>query len=266
MRRRDQHAADPPALGRRPVRRAPRSGSTWCTTCPASARTCRITSRCTSSTRAPSRSRWRRTWWYRLIGFRWLFFRSGPGATNHFEGGGFARSNDDVGAEPDVPLPADRRALRRLGAGERSRLPGPHRADVLGRGGSVRIASPDPRVHPALRFNYLSTDQTASGSRRSRRGRILDPRDAMRFDGRISPAPRADGRADPRWVAGDAETAFIPPAPARWGPTRCRWSTLDDARPRLGRPPRRRRVGLPLRRERQHLRPGDDGGWRRRPT
>ena len=27
---------------------------------------------------------------------RWLFFKKGPGATNHFEGGGFARSNDDV--------------------------------------------------------------------------------------------------------------------------------------------------------------------------
>ena len=27
-----------------------------------------------------------------LVGARWLFLRSGPGATNHFEGGGFARS------------------------------------------------------------------------------------------------------------------------------------------------------------------------------
>src|SRR5207248_2805678 len=26
------------------------------------------------------------------VGFLWLFFRTGPGATNHFEGGGFARS------------------------------------------------------------------------------------------------------------------------------------------------------------------------------
>ena len=30
------------------------------------------------------------------IGARWLFLRSGPGATNHFEAGGFVRSNDDV--------------------------------------------------------------------------------------------------------------------------------------------------------------------------
>ena len=36
--------------------------------------------------------KWRRPW----IGFQWLFLRRGPGATNHFEGGGFARSNDDV--------------------------------------------------------------------------------------------------------------------------------------------------------------------------
>jgi choline dehydrogenase len=30
------------------------------------------------------------------IGFQWLFLRRGPGATNHFEGSGFARSNDEV--------------------------------------------------------------------------------------------------------------------------------------------------------------------------
>ena len=36
---------------------------------------------------------WRNRPW---VGFQWLFLRRGPGATNHFEGGGFARSNDDV--------------------------------------------------------------------------------------------------------------------------------------------------------------------------
>src|SRR6266566_58452 len=30
------------------------------------------------------------------VAFKWLFLRSGPGATNHFEGGGFVRSNEDV--------------------------------------------------------------------------------------------------------------------------------------------------------------------------
>ena len=37
--------------------------------------------------------------WHRArpkIGYQWLFHRKGLGATNHFEGGGFARSNEDV--------------------------------------------------------------------------------------------------------------------------------------------------------------------------
>ena len=42
-------------------RRAALAGSTWCTTCPASGRTCRITSRSTCSTAPPSRCRWRPT-------------------------------------------------------------------------------------------------------------------------------------------------------------------------------------------------------------
>ena len=39
----------------------------------------------------PSLQLWRRP----FIGLQWLF-RKGPGASNHFESGGFARSNDDV--------------------------------------------------------------------------------------------------------------------------------------------------------------------------
>jgi choline dehydrogenase len=31
-----------------------------------------------------------------LVGAEWLFRRSGPGATNHFEAGGFVRGNEDV--------------------------------------------------------------------------------------------------------------------------------------------------------------------------
>ena len=52
--------------------------------------------------------KWRNRPW---VGFKWLFFRSGPGATNHFEAGGFIRGDDDVAyPEPDVPLPARSRS------------------------------------------------------------------------------------------------------------------------------------------------------------
>jgi choline dehydrogenase len=40
----------------------------------------------------PYLAKWRYPW----IGAQWLFLRRGPGATNHFEAGGFVRSNDDV--------------------------------------------------------------------------------------------------------------------------------------------------------------------------
>ncbi|MEJ2749574.1 MAG: choline dehydrogenase, partial [Anaerolineae bacterium] len=41
--------------------------------------------------------------WYNKpwVGLQWLLFKSGPAATNHFEAGGFVRSNDDV-AYPNV--------------------------------------------------------------------------------------------------------------------------------------------------------------------
>ena len=62
----------------------------------------------------PSLKKWKRP----FIGAQWLFLRSGPGATNHFEAGGFVRSNKRRRVpEPDVPLPAARDPLRRLRAG-----------------------------------------------------------------------------------------------------------------------------------------------------
>ena len=39
----------------------------------------------------PSLGLWRRPW----IGMQWLA-RRGPGSSNHFEAGGFIRSNDEV--------------------------------------------------------------------------------------------------------------------------------------------------------------------------
>jgi choline dehydrogenase len=48
---------------------------------------------CTQPVSVAPGLKWRNRPW---IGFQWLVFRSGPGATNHFEAGGFVRSNDDV--------------------------------------------------------------------------------------------------------------------------------------------------------------------------
>ena len=67
-----------------------------------------------------------------MIGARWLLFKDGLGATNHFETGGFIRSRAGV-PYPDIqfhflPLAVD---LRRLLARQGAWLPGARRADAL---------------------------------------------------------------------------------------------------------------------------------------
>ncbi len=92
------------------------------------------------------------------IGFDWLFFRKGLGATNHFEGGGFARSNEDVDW-PNLMFHFLPIAIRYDGTapteghGYQVHI-GPMYADTRG---WVKIDSTDPLKHPKMLFNYLST-------------------------------------------------------------------------------------------------------------
>jgi choline dehydrogenase len=162
-------------------------------------------------------------WRYRpWIGFQWLFFRKGPGATNHFEGGGFARSNDDV-AYPNLMFHFLPIAVRYDGSspagghGYQVHV-GPMYSDDRG---SVKITSTDPAVHPALRFNYLSTDQ----DRREWVEAIHVARDILNQpamdpfnDGETSPGPSVSTDQEILdWVAKDAETALHPSCTARMG-------------------------------------------------
>ena len=149
------------------------------------------------------------------IGANWLFFRQGPGATNHFEGGGFARSNEEV-AYPNLMFHFLPIAIRYDGSvpagghGYQVHI-GPMYSDARG---SVKIKSADPAVHPALRFNYLSTDTDrrewveAIGVARH----ILNQPAFDEFnDGELSPGKEVD--TDQQildWVATDAETALHP--------------------------------------------------------
>ena len=100
--------------------------------------------------------------WYNKpwIGAQWLFLRSGPAATNHFEAGGFVRSNDEV-AYPNLMFHFLPLAIRydgtSPGGGHGYQVHvGPMYSDARG---TVKLKSADPTVHPALRFNYLSTQQ-----------------------------------------------------------------------------------------------------------
>ncbi len=156
------------------------------------------------------------------IGMRWLVSRSGPAATNHFEAGGFARSNDDV-AYPNLmfhflPLAVRYDGSRPIrGHGYQVHV-GPMYSDARG---SVKIASPDPRQHPQLRFNYLSTAQDRQEwveAIRVTRHLLSQPALAAFDGGEISPGPAVRSDEDILgWVASDAETAYHPSCTARMG-------------------------------------------------
>jgi choline dehydrogenase len=150
-----------------------------------------------------------------MIGARWLLARSGPGATNHFEAGGFARSNEDVGY-PNLMFHFLPIAIRYDGSapagghGYQVHI-GPMYSDARG---SVQIVSADPGVHPKLRFNYLSTE----ADRREwveaiavARHILSQPALSQYNGGEISPGPSV--RTDEQvldWVRRDGETALHP--------------------------------------------------------
>ncbi len=161
------------------------------------------------------------------IGAEWLFLRRGVGATNHFEGGGFARSNDEV-AYPNIMFHFLPIAIRYDGSqpaaehGYQVHI-GPMYSDVRGH---LRIKSRDPLQHPALQFNYLSTEN----DRRewveiihTARKILSQPAFAAFDGGEISPGPSVQTDAEILdWVAQDAETALHPSCTAKMG-------TGDDA-------------------------------------
>jgi choline dehydrogenase len=149
-----------------------------------------------------------------LVGLKWLLFKSGPGATNHFEAGGFIRSNDEV-AYPNVmfhflPIAVRYDGTAPKGHGYQLHV-GPMYSDARG---SVRITSRDPRVHPALRFNYLSTDQDRSEwieCVRAARAILNAPAFEPFNGGELSPGPSVETDEEILdWVRRDAETALHP--------------------------------------------------------
>ncbi len=166
----------------------------------------------------PSLASWKKP----FIGAAWLFLRRGPGATNHFEGGGFVRSNEDV-AYPNLMFHFLPLAIRYDGtkpAGDHGYQVhvGPMVSDARG---TVRLRSADPEAKPELRFNYLSTDQDrrewVEAVRVARR--ILGQPGLAPFDaGEVSPGPAVE--TDEQildWVRRDAETALHPSCTTKMG-------------------------------------------------
>ncbi|WP_310528958.1 choline dehydrogenase [Nocardioides sp.] len=156
------------------------------------------------------------------IAYDWLFHRRGLGATNHFEGGGFARSNEDVDW-PNLMFHFLPIAIRYDGTapteghGYQVHI-GPMYADTRG---WVRIRSRDPLAHPSMQFNYLSTPPDRREwveAVRVARDILTQPAFAPYNDGELSPGPSVETDQEILdWVARDAETALHPSCTAKMG-------------------------------------------------
>jgi choline dehydrogenase len=160
------------------------------------------------------------------IGAEWLFGRRGVGASNHFEAGGFIRSNDEV-AWPNLMFHFLPIAIRYDGSkpaesdygvhGYQVHI-GPMYADTRG---WLRIRSTDPREHPAIQFAYLSTENDRREwveMVRAARTILDQPAFAAFSGGEISPGDSVSTDEEILdWVARDAETALHPSCTAKMG-------------------------------------------------
>jgi choline dehydrogenase len=164
--------------------------------------------------------KWRNRPW---IGLQWLLGRTGPAATNHFEAGGFIRSNPEV-AYPNLMFHFLPIAVRYDGTvpGEGGHGYQVHVGPMYSNStGSLRVRSGDVRDKPQLRFNYLSTaeDRREWVEAIQHARHILNQSAFSEFNGgELSPGPRVQTAEDIlAWVATDAETALHPCGTAKMG-------------------------------------------------
>jgi len=157
-----------------------------------------------------------------MIGLRWLLFKDGLGASNHFEAGGFIRSSKGL-RWPDIQfhfLPA---AMRYDGDKPFKGhgfmvLTGPNKPKSRGH---VRALSADPYQHPQIRFNYLESEADREGFRRCvRLTREIIAQPAMdRFRGEeLAPGPQVqtDEEID-AFVRANMESTMHPCGSCRMG-------------------------------------------------
>ncbi len=166
------------------------------------------------------------------IGTRWILFKNGLGATNHFESCAFIRSK--AGVEwPDIQyhfLPAAMRYDGNAafdGHGFQVHV-GPNKPKSRGH---LRIASPDPRAKPKVLFNYLRHDDDRAGFRACIRltREIIGQAAFDRFRGEeIQPgAPITSDDAIDAWIRANGESAYHPSCTCKIGAADDPMAVLD---------------------------------------
>ena len=157
-----------------------------------------------------------------MIGLQWLMFKSGLGATNHFESCAFIRSSAGV-KSPDIQyhfLPGAMRYDGRAafdGHGFQVHV-GPNKPASRG---SVFICSDDPRQPPKVLFNYLTAEKDIADWRAciELTREILGQSAMDRFRGQeIAPGEGVRAIADiDAWVRQNVESAYHPSCTCKMG-------------------------------------------------
>lgn len=157
-----------------------------------------------------------------LIGVEWVLFKRGLSVTNHFESGGFIRSDASL-TWPDIQfhfLPAAMRydGKKPLKGHGFMVLTGPNKPKSRGH---VRLRSADPYEQPAILFNYLAREEDREGFRRClhlTREIVAQPA-FDRFRG-IEIAPGEGVQTDDQidaWVRETLESTYHPCGTCRMG-------------------------------------------------
>jgi choline dehydrogenase len=149
------------------------------------------------------------------IGAEWLLMGTGIGASNQFEAGGFIRSDDSF-EWPNIqyhflPVAINYNGSNPIKVHSFQAHMGSMRSPSRGR---VHLRSKDPRQHPSILFNYMSTEQDwqefRNGIRITRD--IIAQQALSAYAGReISPGVQVQTDAElDAFVRRHAETAFHP--------------------------------------------------------
>ena len=176
------------------------------------------------------------------VGARWLLTRSGIGASNQFEAGGFIRSRAGI-RHPDLQYHFFPMAVRYDGKSPNNSHGfqlhvGPMRSASKG---WVRLRSADPAASPRILFNYMQEqadwEEFRSGVRLTREIIAQDAFKPLRGD---ELSPGADVQSDAgidRWIRETVESAYHPCGTCKMGgdtmsvvDAHCRVHGLDGLR------------------------------------
>ncbi|MEO0372178.1 MAG: GMC oxidoreductase, partial [Pseudomonadota bacterium] len=156
------------------------------------------------------------------VGARWLFTKTGPGASNQFESCGFIRSEPGVDY-PDIQFHFLPIAVRydgqaaAEGHGFQAHT-GPMRSPSHG---TVRLRSADAKDDPVIRFNYMSEEQDWIDFRRCiRLTREIFAQDAFKPFAKHEIQPGAQFQSDDDLddvIREHAESAYHPCGTCRMG-------------------------------------------------